>query len=185
MIFIILGWFGTITYLVNHGYISFSKDKSNLIYYGGNFLAALSLVISSIVSQSYQAVVINGFWAIISILVLANINLKRLPINVMFFNIILGIFAIGVAYQGIMLNKLDTQLLGWSSAFVFSASYLLFTIGKMPIINYLIFNAYAAFVILPQVWIDQNWPVFALEICWGTISLYGAFRKINEVHLID
>tara|TARA_R110000868_G_scaffold39650_6_gene137845 strand:- start:882 stop:1439 length:558 start_codon:yes stop_codon:yes gene_type:complete len=185
MIFAILGWFGTTTYLVNHAYISLVKRHNNAIYYGANLLAASSLVISSLVSNSYQAVVINGFWALISILILAKVNLQGLPVSRRFFNLVLIMFALGLIYQALMHSFLDIRLLGWSSAFVFSASYLLFSVNKMRILSYLLCNAYAAFALLPQVWLDQNWPVFGLEICWGCISIYGAARRYNEVHLID
>ena len=185
MIFALLGWFGTITYLVNHAYISLVQQRNNTIYYAGNLLAAVALVISSVASDSFQAVVINGFWALISILILAKVDLQRLPISRRFFNAVLVIFAIALVYQGVVHAKLDIRLLGWSSAFVFSASYLLFSVAKMRILIYLLCNAYAAFSLLPQVWLDQNWPVFVLEICWGCISIYGAARRYSQVRLID
>lgn len=185
MIFALLGWFGTIAYLVNHAYISLVPQRNDAIYYGGNFLAASALVISSLVSGSYQAVVINGFWALISILVFAKVNLQGLPVSRRLFNGVLAVFAIAFVYQGLINHTLDIRLLAWSSAFVFSASYLLFSVHKLRTLHYLLFNAYAAFSLLPQVWLDQNWPVFVLEICWGGISIYGAVRRYNEVHLID
>ncbi|MCF2950180.1 hypothetical protein L0668_18860 [Paraglaciecola aquimarina] len=185
MIFTFLGWFGTISYLLNHAYISLIQQRNDTIYYGGNLLAASALVISSIASNSIQAAVINGFWAIISILILIKVDLNRLPFSRRIFRLILLCFACALLYQAYTTKGLDIELLGWSSAFVFSASYLLFSVGKMQILNYLICNTYAAFAILPQVWVDQNWPVFGLEICWGCISIYGVTRKYSEIHLID
>jgi hypothetical protein len=183
--FALLGWFGTVAYLVNHAYISLVQQRNNTIYYGGNFLAATALVISSMASHSFQAVVINGFWALISILILAKVDLQRFPVSRRLFNAILVLFALALLYQALLNSEFDIRLLGWSSAFVFSASYLLFSVGKMRILIYLLCNAYAAFALLPQVWQDENWPVFVLEICWGCISIYGAARRYNQVHLID
>lgn len=185
MIFVMFGWCGTLIYLVNHAYISLVPQRNNAIYYGGNFLAAILLVISSVASGSYQAVVINGFWALISIVVFANLDLKRLPVSRQFFNAVIALFAIAILYNGLVSEQLDIRLLGWSSAFVFSASYLLFSVAKIRILTYLLWNAYAAFALLPQVWLDENWPVFGLEVCWGCISIYGALRRFNQIHLID
>ena len=72
----ILGWFGSLLYIVNHGYISSVKQWQGRIYYSGNLIAAVSLVISSFIIASYQAVVINNFWAIVSFLLMIHFDVS-------------------------------------------------------------------------------------------------------------
>lgn len=184
----ILGWFGSITYLINHGYISVIKNWQPKVYYAGNLLAALSLVISSFFIFSYQAVVINGFWALISILLLIKFDITRVPISKRIFNVGFVGIIIWLLYSGVQYGWGSEHFfasLGWSSSYVFCLSYFLFCSKKLSHINYLLFNVYAATVLLPLLWTQQNWPVFYLEVCWALISLYGVFKRIDEVHLID
>ena len=68
--FEVIGWFGTVLYLINHVYISLNSQYKKNIYYVGNAIAALALVLSSLVVSSMQAVIINGFWAIVSVALL-------------------------------------------------------------------------------------------------------------------
>lgn len=179
-----LGWIGTILYLINHTYISINKNWQKKVYYGGNALAAMCLIISSYFTNSWQAIVINAFWAIISVALFFNISLSSIKFSKRLFYVSL-ISMLTVFFGGYLVqNQLNFALLGWTSAFVFSGCYLLFSSQKMLPRYYLCWNAFAAIALLPQLWLDQNWPVFSLEIVWAIISLYGAVRKFEEVHLI-
>jgi len=188
MITAILGWFGSALYLINHGYISVVKNWHPTIYYGGNLIAALSLVVSSLMMFSYQAVVINAFWALISVLLLIKVDVAKVPISKRIFNLgfvfILAWLAFS-AFQHGWGSFTFHAYLGWSSSYVFCLSYFLFCSKKLSHINYLLFNFYAASALLPLLWSQQNWPVFSLEICWALISAYGVFKRIEKVHLID
>lgn len=184
MMIIAIGWLGTLLYLINHTYISIKKNWQKKVYYGGNALAAICLIFSSYFTNSWQAIAINTFWAIISVALYFDVNLSSIKFSKRFFYSILGglitIFLGGFLLQ----NQLNLALLGWISAFVFSGCYFLFSSEKMLPRYYLCWNAFAAIALLPQLWLDQNWPVFSLEIVWAIISLYGAARKFEEVHLI-
>lgn len=185
MIIFILGWAGTIIYLLNHGYISLVSQWRPTIYYGGNLVAATALVITSLQHHSHQAVIINSFWALLSLALLCKLPVERLPFNNRLFYLLLIGFVAVIGFQIFSDLQQVIIVLGWSSAFVFSGSYLLFSAGKMKQIHYLAFNAYAAIALLPQLWIDGNWPVFGLEIVWAIISLYGFYKRLDQVHLID
>ncbi len=180
-----IGWLGTLFYLANHAYISLNKNWKKHIYYGGNAIAAGCLVLSSFYNQSWQAVVINSFWLVISAALLMNANLHALKFSPKLFYIIVGgmmmLFAGGLVIE----QQANLALLGWVSAVVFSGCYLLFSQEKMLPRFYLCWNAFAAIALLPQLWLDANWPVFGLEIAWALISIYGAVRRFEEVHLID
>lgn len=188
MIVVTLGWFGSVLYLINHGYISAFKHWKPKIYYGCNLIAALSLVVSSLMIFSYQAVVINGFWAIISILLLLNIDVAKVPFSKRVFKlgfvfILAWLVFIGFQYGWGSITLYD--YLGWSSSYVFCLSYFLFCSKKLNHINYLLFNIYAACALLFILWEQHNWPVFSLELCWAAISAYGVFARLDEVHLIN
>jgi len=185
MMILILGWAGTIIYLLNHGYISLSTQWRPSIYYSGNLIAAVALVTTSLQHNSQQAVIINGFWALLSLALLCKLPVEKLPFNNRLFYLLLLCFVALIGYQSFYNTQQIMIILGWSSAFVFSGSYLLFSAGKMKQVHYLAFNAYAAVALLPQLWVDQNWPVFGLEVVWAIISLYGFVRRFDEVHLID
>ena len=185
---VILGWFGSFLYLVNHAYISIVKGWNTKLYYSGNFIAAMSLVVSSLLIFSYQAVVINAFWAVVSILLLIKFDVAKVPLSKRIF--FLGFIAILVwlLISGSQNGWQSTTFyshLGWSSSYVFCFSYFLFCSKKLSHVNYLLLNIYAACALLPLLWQQQNWPVFSLEVVWATISAYGVLSRIDEVHLID
>jgi hypothetical protein len=181
----LLGWFGTCLYLVNHSYISLKPDWKHSIYYGGNFLAATSLVASSLAIFSMQAVIINGFWAIISFLLYFRISLAAIKIKSSWFYFCIVLFALYLLFNLIQTGNVNIAALGWLSAFLFSAGYLLFSIKVLPPRFYFIFNAIAALILLPQLWSDKNIPVLALEIVWTIISIYGAIQRYRGLRLID
>lgn len=181
----ILGWSGTLTYLVNHTYLSlFSKWKKH-IYYSGNLVAALALMISSAAITSWQAVFINGFWALVSLLLLIGLDLKKSPINPAFFYLSLAALLIWLLIRSIHEGEINVFILGWTSTLSFCAGYLLFSAGRMSVEAYLFWNTYAALMLLPQLWLDQNWPNFYLEVVWSVISAYGFIRRQQEPHIID
>jgi hypothetical protein len=183
-VIITIGWLGTFLYLINHIYISLETNWKNNIYYGGNTLAAICLIISSYYNASWQAVVINIFWASISIALLLGANLSTIKLNKRFFYIVFIGMSLMLFVNYLMQSQFDLALLGWISAFIFSGAYLLFSAKKMLPRYYLCWNAFAAIALLPQLWLDHNWPVFALEVIWASISIYGAARKFEQVHLI-
>ncbi|GAA5131809.1 CBU_0592 family membrane protein [Thalassotalea piscium] len=188
MIVAVLGWFGSILYLVNHGYISVNKEWKPNIYFTGNLIAALALVASSLLISSYQAVVINGFWALISILLIIKFDMSTIAFSKRAFYlglILILAWSAYIAYKHGINSLAFFTYLGWSSSYVFCLSYFLFCSKKLNRISYLLLNAFAASALLPILWRQENWPVFSLEICWVLISIYGAYTQVDEVHLID
>ena len=181
----IIGWCGTILYLLNHAYISLDKQWRKSIYYSANAAAAICLIISSTINSSWQAVVINAFWAIISLSLLLNFNLASIKFSKRLFNLVVIVMLAVFVGQLVFYSQANLTLLGWTSAFVFSACYLLFSAEKMLPRYYLCWNAFAAIALLPQLWLDQNWPVFTLEIVWALISIYGAAKRFEEIHLVQ
>jgi hypothetical protein len=185
---VVLGWIGSILYLINHAYISVVKHWQPKVYYGGNFIAAVSLVASSLMIYSYQAVVINGFWALISILLIMKFDVAKVPLSKRVFYLGFVLILVWSAFSGLEHGWRSSDFyaaLGWSSSYVFCFSYFLFCSKKLSHLSYLLFNIYAASALLPILWAQQNLPVFGLEICWAAISAYGVYARLDEVHLID
>ncbi|WP_440876799.1 CBU_0592 family membrane protein [Thalassotalea sp. PLHSN55] len=185
MLIATIGWLGTFIYLANHAYISFTQEWKKTIYYGANAVAAACLIVSSFFTESWQAIVINGFWLAISLALLANKDISVIKFSRrIFYTVVVMFIASFIAYY-LSQAQLNMAILGWLSAFVFSGCYLLFSQEKMLPRYYLCWNAFAAIALMPQLWIDGNWPVFYLEISWAAISVYGAVRKFSQIHLID
>lgn len=181
----LIGWFGTCLYLLNHGYISFKSDWQKSWYYGGNAVAALCLTFTSYLNDSWQALAINGFWAFVSVAMLMNISVQRIPSSRQLFFAIVTVLLMWFIGQQIIQGHTNIALLGWIGAFIFTKCYLLFSQKKLTEEQYLWWNALAAIILLPQLWQDENWPSFALEVAWAMISIYGASRHKEEVHLVS
>lgn len=180
-----VGWLGTGLYLLNHAYISYAKNLKKWVYYLGNLIAASILTVTSLIEHSWQAVVINGFWALISLLLILSAPIQKIAFPMSAFHRLIFLFW-PTTLVGFYLDfQLGFMILGWSSAFAFCASYLLFNANIMKPIEYFIWNTYAAIVLLPQLWIDMNYPVFGLELAWAVISLYGVKKRYQHGHLID
>ena len=172
-----IGWFGTFLYLANYAYLAFCSEWNRSVYFTANAIAAISLVISSFAIASWQAVGINFFWAFISLWLLFGKGFQFVSVSPRILNsITLGFWLLALAALVVDL-PLSVSVLGWSSTFAFSASYLLFAAKTLPIGSYHIWNAYAAFVLLPQLYFDNNWPVLAMEICWLFISISAYFNR--------
>jgi len=180
----IFGWLGSMLYLLSHSYISYKADWNKRLYYALNLSAAMLLVATSVVFSSWQAVVINCFWAGISVLFFFDVKLGSLPVSPSIFRAAVVVLWGWIAVLWFKDGELSLGLLGWSSAFVFSAAYLLFSAERIRPGYYFLWSAYAALALLPQLWLDQNWPVFMLEIIWAGISLFGAIRRFGQFRLI-
>lgn len=180
----IIGWLGTIIYLINHAYISINKNWQKNIYYSANAVAAIFFVITSVFTNSWQAVVINLFWAIISLALISGTNLNRIPLTKNFFYAVVLAMLLYFLGQYLFTGYVNIVLLGWISAVVFTSCYLLLSQEKMLPRFYLCWNAFASIIILPQLYQDVNWPVFGLQMIWAIISIYGAIRRFEDAHLL-
>lgn len=169
-----LGGLGTVIYLASHAYLSVKTNCNRRVYYGGNFVAALMILMSSAVIGSWQAVAVNGFWAAVSALLFFGVGLLR--INGLVFRFVLFLVSAGVVAAWIRSGDLGFGGLSWLSVLVFSLAYLFFCAGKITPGVYFLWSAYAALTMLPQLWLDQNLSVFALEIVWAGVSFFGAQR---------
>ena len=181
-----VGWAGTFLYLINHAYISFYKKYNKKNYFIINLIAALCLIFSSVIHESYQSIVINFFWAIISLLLILGFELSKIPVSKKLFYVMFCSLISILIFSFFLTSYINFSLLGWSSSLVFCFSYLLFCSNKFSLRSYFLCNGYAAIALLPQLWIDNNLPVFYLEIIWALISVYGfIFHQSKTTHLLE
>lgn len=172
----VVGWTGTCLYLCSHSYICYKKRWSTSVYYGLNFCAAILVTLYSLNHFSWQAVAINVFWALISLVSYFSINFRAFPFSLRMFDFTIWMFIAIIIIVYLSYPVFIYALMGWSSVFVFTAAYLLFSVGRMQAFSYFLWSAYAALAILPQLWIDKNLAVFTLEVIWAGVSLLGAMR---------
>jgi len=172
-----LGWAGTALYIFAHGWISILKRSSDRGYYVINFCAAVLVVVSSMLLSSWQPVLINAFWALISLAALYRYKLPALFLTNRYLAFLVCIvFCIGCIWFLLVDQVVGLYILAWSSVIAFCLSYWRFSSRQLSQKGYFLFSAYAAFILLPQLYLDENWPVFLLEVLWGSLSVIGYLR---------
>ena len=152
--FELLGWFGTLLYLANYAYLAFYPRWHRPVYFSANGVAALSLVVSSAAIASWQAVGINFFWAAISVWLLIGGSFRFVRVGPSVLTVGVGLCWVAALPALFWQWQLAVAIIGWSSTFAFSAAYLLFAARRLSIGPYHLWNAYAAFVLLPQLYLD-------------------------------
>ncbi len=182
MIFLILGWVGTAAYLINHIYLSTNRDYNERLYFSVNFPAASALVASSFVIESWQAVATNLFWAIVSLAALCKMRFDFVKVVSERWVLLLIFLLAGV---GVLWAIFDfhrgMSILGWAATLLFSAAYLFLATHSIRRRRFLGFNVFAAFSLVPILYLQSNWPVMVLECAWGCISLLG-WRNAHRDH---
>jgi hypothetical protein len=74
----ILGWTGSILYLLAYALVSAKKAQGDsLLYQGMNILAGILLVVYSLYLQAYATTGLNAVWAIIGLITLGRRWLTR------------------------------------------------------------------------------------------------------------
>lgn len=177
MLVSLIGWLGTVSYLLAHFYLALTHDPRVRMYYVVNLLAALMLVFSSVVIASWQAAATNVFWALISLAIVLRyapqVSFKLSERWLIAPCVMLGLVGMGRSlfdfYTGM-------SLLGWAGTLLFGLSYLLFASGVIQRRRFLWYNMTAAYALVPILYLDDNLPVFVLELAWGSISAVGLLR---------
>lgn len=178
MLWFILGWTGTVLYLGAYVYVTWGRRPRVWSYYGTNLLAALLVCVSSVTFGTWQTVAINGFWALVSLMALFGRNVVRdqlrLPVLSRLLTAVLTVLCLVAGVVWLLEGfRVAAALLGWGSTTAFCIGYLLFAAQGIQRRTFLAYNLYAALVLLPQLFLDGNWPVVGLETVWGLISLGG------------
>ena len=177
MIAATLGWLGTILYLLAHVWLSAFKNRANYNYYLANLVAALLVAISSLMLSSWQPVVINLFWALVSFAAMRAYQLPRLPFSNLQLYSALGIlFISGAVLLVLFASAQGMAVWAWSSTIAYCLGYWRFSAGRLSQQSYYLVNTYAALMLLPQLYNDANWPVLVLQVVWAAVSIWGWFK---------
>jgi hypothetical protein len=74
----ILGWTGSVMYLVAYTLVSMKKTEGDsVLYQSMNIIAGIFLVIYTFTLEAYATMALNGIWAIIGIITLGRRWLTR------------------------------------------------------------------------------------------------------------
>lgn len=176
----IMGWCGTVIYLASYAYLALVPHCNRNLYFIANAIAGSLLTFSSLALETWQAVVINGFWVVVSILALRGRTLPLGFLNRTRLRVLVATVLGTAALLWAVSEHHAIETLGWSSACAFCGSYLLFAGRALAADEFHLFNAYAATAILPALASDQNWPVLVLEICWLGLSIIAFVRHLHR-----
>lgn len=182
---LVLGYLGTVIYLGNHTYVSLSSRYSDRLYFSGNLIAAFCVAGSSLALWSWQAVVTNLFWALVSIQRLRGGNFHSGWVKAAALRPLFGIATVALVLALLLRPEAAIAVMGWISVASFVIAYVLFAADQLPKQAYLWLNAAAALLIIPQLWVDKNMPVLVLEVAWAILSVYGALMRRPHAHVVD
>ena len=74
----ILGWVGTVTYLIAYALVSLKKTEGDsVLYQGMNIFAGILLVVYSLYLKAYATTGLNAVWALIGLYTLGQRWLTR------------------------------------------------------------------------------------------------------------
>ncbi len=72
------------------------------------------------------------------------------------------------------------EMIGWGGMIVLLTAYFLrHSIGP---ITHALFNITASSMIAPICFVQETWPVFALQIAWGAIAVRDLVRAMRARH---
>ncbi|MEO1324298.1 MAG: hypothetical protein AAFV59_14960 [Pseudomonadota bacterium] len=186
MIFEIAGWAAFALYLLSHAYLSIFKSIHRPSYFAMNVAAAVLLTVSSVAISSWQAVLINVFWLVVSYAGLTDSSILQRIVPRLWRT--LAPAAILTVTGAIVLlsdyaRALD--LLGWAGVWLFCGSYLLFTAQKVSRVSYLWMSLVAYALLLPIYFVQSHWPSFTLGVAWSAITIIGLVEAISSARRAD
>lgn len=182
MIFVYIGWLATAAYLAGHVYLVFKTGYRPQIYYSLNLTGAIGFIISSGAIASWQSVIINIFWAYISLASLRGpFKMPDFPASRWW---LIGPACAAAGAGAVILGRdfaLGAAILGWAGTVLYIAGYYLFASGAVKQWQFLVYNTIAAIILLPVYAADTNWPAFTLSAVWSVISVLGLWKVRNTI----
>ena len=85
------------------------------------------------------------------------------------------------------IEELIPEVVGFTGAILFLASYALLQVGKLKAdsFSYSFTNLIAAFLILISLMYAWNFPAVFIEAAWMIVSAYGMYKCFTKVRLKD
>ncbi len=178
----IIGWIGSIMYLVAYFLLSNKIIEKDKLYYLLNIVAAVLVAILSTYKNTMQSVFLNLFWGYLSYFAYINKEFKFNIISVRLFNISISALLI-VSFILLLLKKqfLALDTLAWISVFVFIVSYYLLLVNKISLQSFNIYNFIAAFIIIPKMYTFENYQVAFVQAIWAFFALKAYVEDLNLI----
>lgn len=180
MIFAIIGWSGSILYLAAQILLAlFSLPQRKYVII--NAFAAILVSIYSFSLFSLQPIIINISWSALSIFSLllrqseTGGNGKALNVFTAIWIILSGVILLITVNLNIVTNLYT--LISWISVWLYLASYTLFIFFKFPLPGFLFIGLLAAILLIPQLWLDRNFPAVFIQLLWSITCMLGIIRK--------
>lgn len=77
-VYVFLGWFGTIVYLIAYALLSMNiLNGQKPTYHLLNVIGALGLVINGIPMNDYPSIALNGVWGLIALITVLRLRKKK------------------------------------------------------------------------------------------------------------
>lgn len=178
MIAEVLGWLGTTTYFLAYILLTVGFISIGSLYLSLNIVAAILVIIVSVAKASWSPVVINFLWGLITISQIIDYPLRFPRQGKLIFQVLMGLLLSSALSSALVGNQhLAVTLLAWCSTIGYSLTYLLFLNGWLRLIEFHRWNFLLAVVLIPQLLLDNNWSVIAIEIFWAGIALWGILNQ--------
>lgn len=177
----ILGWIGSIIYIVAYFLISKGKIDKDKMYYLLNMIAAVLVSIVSIAKMTIQPVFTNLFWLYVSYVSYIEKEIKFKFINkkiLDFILVVMGIYSVVTFFIWDYLYCFD--ILAWLSVVAFVGSFYLFSIDKINTQSFHLYNIIAALSVIPKMVAFDNYQVACLEILWAIFAIKAYFKASKD-----
>lgn len=176
----IVGWVGSLIYIVSYFLLTYKIIQKDKLYYLLNKIAAFLIIVISIKKNTFQPIVINSLWLYISYLGYNKLNyevkfLTKYLMHTISLVLVLMIFVFYFLYN----IQVSFEVLAWFSVFAFSSSYFLYSMKKINEKVFHFYNLIAALAIIPKMFLFGNYQVVILEILWALFAL-KAYVKNTE-----
>lgn len=178
----IIGWVGSTLYLVSYFLLAYKLINKSKFYYMLNTVAGILAAILSIYKETWQTVFLNLFWVFISIFAYYNRWLNLSIVSPRIFNISIGLI-ICISMIVVLFEKHDLgiDILAWSSVYLFIISFYLISMRKISLQVFNLYNFIAAIMIIPKMFVYQNYQVASVQIIWALIAINAYYRDKKRV----
>ncbi len=181
MIVEIFGWIGSIIYIVAYYLISHNKIDKGKMYFLLNMIAAVLVSVISVVKMTIQPVFTNVFWLYVSYVSYFNKNLTLKFMNKKFFDFVLVIMSFSSIVSWLIWDYLQCfDILAWMSVVAFIWSYYLFSVEKINMQSFHLYNVIAAISVIPKMVVFSNYQVVCLEILWAIFAIRAYTKALKD-----
>jgi len=170
----IVGWLGTALYLLGYALLASRVLSAGRAYFLLNVFAAAFVAAVSIAKGSVQAVFVHGLWAVASVYGVCGLAPPLFGLRPLLVRVAVSAFVVvGLAAMPWVGLAVSSGWMAWASVVGYTGAYVLFTSGRMGMLEFHIVNLVASAAILPVLVLDANWPTFALEFVWLVVAAVG------------